>query len=124
MKKFYITICFFFMISSVLFSQEEIINLNNKELGIHKRPIVNFPHALHEKNIKCQRCHHEYDAFGTNIAGEDGRKCSECHKISKSKSNNVPLKRAFHLQCKTCHIKMKKEGKYNPPVSCGQCHVR
>jgi len=113
-------ITLFFLISAPVFSQEDRIQLESYELGEHKRTLVVFPHKNHEDLIDCRRCHHEYDDFKTNIGGE-GRKCSECHSTQNG-SNQIPLMKAFHLQCKGCHKKMNPGRDLKLPVMCGQCH--
>ncbi|MCP4347264.1 MAG: cytochrome c3 family protein [Desulfobacterales bacterium] len=106
-----------------VFSQDDVIVMNNEELGVHQRPLVSFPHEQHTKDIDCSRCHHDYDIFGVNTDAE-GRKCSECHTRESAASNIAPLAKAVHLQCKGCHFKMKKQGKKEVPLMCGQCHIR
>ncbi len=105
------------------FSQDDIIVIHNEEFGTHKRPYVEFPHTDHEDLIECSRCHHDFDKFGTNTGG-DGESCSECHSRTEDE-NPIPLMKAYHRQCKGCHIKISKNfGKENKPQMCGQCHVR
>jgi hypothetical protein len=100
-------------------SQEEIITLNLNESAKSTRPLVLFPHEQHADDIVCTRCHHDFDEFGANIGNEDeGQSCSECH--TNEASNPIPLLKAFHLQCKGCHMRKTNTG----PVMCGQCHIR
>lgn len=105
------------------FPQDEVIEMNNEALGIHQRPLVSFPHARHEENIGCGRCHHDFDDFGVNQNSDEGGKCADCHATGDS-SKLPPLTRAFHVQCKGCHEKLSKTIKPGLPVMCGQCHVR
>jgi hypothetical protein len=58
-------------------SQKDVMELNSSELGEHQRSLVKFTHVKHADDIDCERCHHDYDKYGTNI-GEDGQKCSTC----------------------------------------------
>lgn len=99
------------------------IVLNDAALGAHHRPLVVFPHADHQDIIACTRCHHDFDEYGANQADGDGSKCSDCHTRTPGK-NPIALARAFHLQCKGCHEKMRATGVASPPVMCGQCHRR
>jgi hypothetical protein len=115
-------IALFFLVSAPVFSQEDRILLKSDELGKHKRALVVFPHKNHEDLIDCRRCHHEYDDFQVNTGGEGG-KCSECHS-TKNNSNQIPLMKAFHLQCKGCHKKMNTGQDLKLPVMCGQCHIK
>ena len=114
---------FLFSITMVypVFAQDEIIEINNQELGIHTRPLVQFPHMTHEEIIECSECHHEYDDKGENIGG-DGGSCTECH-TKTAGTNPVPLMEAYHLQCKKCHAKAAADEKKSLPQMCGQCHV-
>ncbi len=112
----------FFIVVLPAFSQDEVIEINNQELGIHTRPLVQFPHMIHEEVIECSECHHEYDDSGANIGG-DGGSCTECH-TKKAGSNPVPLMEAYHLQCKQCHAKTVAKEKKSIPQMCGQCHVK
>lgn len=107
----------------VAFSQNEVIVLTHEELGSHERPPVRFNHERHQEVVtECARCHHNYDEHMNNIGGE-GQTCSECH--SKSKGDNViPLMKAFHLQCKSCHEELLSRGKKSGPIICGQCHQK
>jgi hypothetical protein len=107
--------------ASLGFSQEDIIVLNHQQIGPHQRPLVRFSHAKHLDAIDCSRCHHDYDQFGANIGGE-GRACSECH--GANKANIIPLTRAFHLQCKNCHLDLISKGRTSGPIMCGQCHKK
>lgn len=114
---------FFGIMTCPVYSQEEMIEINSKELGKHTRPVVAFPHVTHEDQIECSECHHEYDESGENIGG-DGGYCSDCH-TKKAESNPVPLTDAFHLQCKRCHAKEIESNKNKSiPQMCGQCHVK
>jgi hypothetical protein len=104
-------------------SQDELMKIESAEIGAHKRPLVIFPHMIHEEAIECMDCHHEYDASGENIGGEGGS-CSDCH-TRNSGTNSIPLIEAFHLQCKRCHAKeISTSENKNIPQMCGQCHAK
>jgi len=107
--------------ASLGFSQEDLMVLNHQQLGFHQRPLVRFSHARHMDAIDCSRCHHDYDQYGANIGGE-GQACSECHGVNKA--NPVPLTRAFHVQCKGCHLELIRKDRTSGPIMCGQCHQR
>ncbi|WP_425430176.1 cytochrome c3 family protein [Desulfacinum hydrothermale] len=53
--------------------------------------------------------------------GGEEQKCSTCH-TAVADGNAVPLKRAFHLQCKSCDERLNSREGMNLPVMCGQCH--
>jgi len=102
-------------------AEEEFMAINSELFGKHSRPIVIFPHILHEDCINCMECHHDFDESGENVGGFGGY-CSDCH-TKKGCGNCLPLMDAFHIQCKQCHAKEKKKG--NPkhlPQMCGDCH--
>ncbi len=105
------------------FAQEKTMVLNDAALGVHRRPLVVFPHAMHRNIIACNRCHHDFDAYGANQGDDEGSKCSDCHTRTPD-GNPIGLERAFHRLCKDCHEKMRATGKDAPPVMCGQCHRR
>ncbi len=104
------------------YAQEEVIQISSSELGEHRRPLVTFPHQRHADEIECSRCHHDFDAFGSNNGG-DGQSCGECHSLTPG-TNPVPLMKAFHLQCKGCHKKAAATCRQNPPRTCGRCHKK
>lgn len=119
----YMAILFLFFIMVLpASSQDEVIEINNQELGEHKRPLVQFPHLIHEEIIECSECHHDYNEAGENVGG-DGGSCTECH-TKTAGENPVPLMEAYHIQCKTCHAKIAAEEKESLPQMCGQCHIR
>lgn len=103
-------------------AQDEIITLGLGEATPHQRPQVVFPHEQHAEAIVCMRCHHDFDEFGTNIGGDE-QACAECHGATAG-DNPIPLTKAFHLQCKSCHEDVARGGGRDLPVMCGQCHIR
>ena len=117
-----LSLAVFIFPATLSFSQEEMINLNSKAFIKHKRPVVVFPHLMHEDKIDCSRCHHDYDKYGVNI-DEDGKSCSECHNVP-AKDNPVSLANAFHRKCKGCHESINAKEKTNLPIMCGQCHKK
>lgn len=122
MRLFAIICCLTFFVVPI-YAQEEVINLNSDELGTHQRPSVSFTHEKHAENIGCNACHHDYDVYGFNTSEDEGQRCAECH-TAAAQTNPVPLMRAFHLQCKSCHQNMAAKGEASGPLLCGQCHDR
>ena len=104
-------------------AEDETMAIDKKSFGSAMRPSVRFTHDKHGELIACSRCHHEYDKYRANKGGEEGRSCSECHTPDGSK-NPIPLKRAFHIQCKSCHEGLNSAHGTSLPVMCGQCHMR
>jgi hypothetical protein len=121
----YMWVVFMILVSFVVtaYSQEDTLEINSEALGRHTRPVVNFPHIMHEEQFECSQCHHDYDDSGDN-AGSDGGYCSDCH-TKEAADNRVSLVNAFHLQCKQCHAREILSGKNNNiPQMCGQCHSK
>jgi len=87
-----------------------------------QRPPAVFPHDEHNENAaieECNECHHIYEN-GAKLEDEssEDQLCSDCH--SEDGSGDRPrLTKAFHLNCKGCHLQNKKG-----PIMCGECHVR
>jgi hypothetical protein len=104
-------------------SQDEVMTLDSKALGPHQRPLVTFQHEKHSQNMECQTCHHDYDKYMNNNF-EDGAPCAKCHQPRATAKNRVPLRLAFHQECKGCHNTLLERGTPAGPVMCGQCHVR
>ncbi|ROR01494.1 cytochrome c3 family protein [Desulfosoma caldarium] len=102
--------------------QDEVMVLKGDDPKGLKRSPVSFPHERHAQLVECTLCHHDYDAYGAN-KGSEGQKCADCHGHS-SVSNPVPLQRAFHEQCMSCHERLHAREGRNLPVMCGQCHKR
>lgn len=99
-------------------AQDEVIHLNHDTLAPHKRPVVAFPHALHEKKIDCIKCHHNFNEYGVNV-GSEGETCGSCH---GSKPGLVGLREAFHGQCIGCHRRLLRKKLTTGPVLCADCH--
>ena len=110
------------------------ITLNYKDkFSKSIKPPVEFTHEKHadEHAIACNECHHVYKD-GKNVwqEGDKVETCITCHpadreeakKLSKEQGVQIlDLKNAFHKNCKTCHVKVKKEGK-EAPTQCKECH--
>lgn len=114
------------LLASFAFSQEAMMLLEHRELGVHERPPVPFSHEKHADILDCLRCHHDFDQYGNNRGGEDkAQSCAACHgQASSLEKKLVPLEKAFHGQCKGCHESMWTAGKKSGPVTCGECHVK
>jgi hypothetical protein len=108
---------------TTVLAQEDVITLRIDDEWPHQRPRVSFPHAQHGAVIDCVRCHHSYDELGNN-QGSIGASCSSCHGPDGPQAAVVPLVRAFHVQCKTCHAEGRTSGRHGGPVICGECHRR
>ena len=130
----------------------EMIELNDPAYKEHKKGIVVFSHAKHQKEYAekypefykngCGECHHdENNKPLTELkVGDDVQRCIECHKIAaeapkgrkakKKLSKKEKIKdyhaEALHENCKACHKKYNK--KYKPkkkaPTTCKTCHPK
>ena len=104
-------------------SQEEMVVINADSFDSPQRPAAVFRHDEHNEAAEleaCNECHHVYDDDGKLVEDEssEDQLCSDCHE-SKASGRQLALMKAFHTNCKGCHLKKK-----NGPVMCGQCHVR
>ncbi len=90
--------------AALAWSQDEVMQLKGGGNRRLERPAVTFPHEKHAELMECSRCHHDYDAYGVN-KGSEGRACIECH--GNGGANPVPLQRAYHEQCLSCHERVK-----------------
>jgi predicted CXXCH cytochrome family protein len=103
-------------------SQEDMTSIDAEGFQKRQRPAAVFKHDEHNATAEieaCNECHHVYEN-GAKLDDEssEDRPCSECHR-EYSATNQPGLKKAFHLNCRGCHLEKKKG-----PVMCGQCHVR
>jgi hypothetical protein len=102
-------------------SQEQIVLGEETGFDRLRRPEVIFNHEDHNEAAlieECNECHHVYED-GVKLADEssEDEKCADCHGLEPS-GDQPGLRRAFHLNCKGCHLQRRKG-----PVMCGQCHA-
>lgn len=102
------------------YSQEDLVVLDNSIFENAQRPPVAFPHEQHNEMAQideCNECHHVYeDGKLLEDESSEDQSCSECHGLEGS-GRQPALMKAYHLNCKGCHMKQKKG-----PVMCGECH--
>ena len=103
------------------YSQEDLVVLDNSIFENPRRPPVAFNHEEHNAMAEideCNKCHHVYDEAGALIEDEssEDQSCSECHDLVDT-GRQPGLMKAFHLNCKGCHVKREKG-----PIMCGECH--
>jgi len=127
----------------------EVIKLEDPAYKEHKKGVVEFTHAKHQKDYAkeypdlykngCGDCHHDKDnkPLANLKEGDEVQKCIECHKIAaeapKGKNAKKKLSKkekikdyhaeALHENCKGCHKAFNK--KYKPkkaPTTCSKCH--
>ncbi len=95
-----------------------------------KKP-VKFPHAMHQKRLKCATCHHSKDKDGKQVPYTEGmkvQKCETCHTGDMLKGKvkgKTAMQRAGHGRCLACHKDMaKKDKKYKKLKKCSTCHIK
>jgi hypothetical protein len=104
------------------FSQEDMEVVDNEGFSKKQRPPAVFRHDEHNEKAEiedCIECHHIYEK-GEKLEDEssEDQSCADCHD-EKSTDQKPGLRKAFHTNCKGCHL-TRKQG----PVMCGKCHVR
>lgn len=103
------------------FSQEDMVEVPTLAFESPERPAVKFEHDKHNELAgleDCVVCHHgktDEGLMDTENSSE-GESCDSCHPV-KPENGEIPLMRAYHLQCTTCHTDELKG-----PVACGECH--
>lgn len=102
------------------FSQEEMQVVDNSVFEKPVRVSAVFEHDLHNETAgleDCSVCHHLYeDGKLVEDDSSEDQACSDCHRIDSS-GDNPSLRRAYHLNCKGCHL-----SKGNGPIMCARCH--
>ncbi len=87
-----------------------------------KKPAL-FPHAEHQKRLKCGDCHHSKGADGKQVPYTEGmkiEKCETCHnKDAGMPKGLASFKDVAHKKCKGCHKKADKK-----LTKCGVCHKK
>ncbi|MBA3019353.1 MAG: cytochrome c family protein [Proteobacteria bacterium] len=109
-----------FILFSAAFAQDDIKQLQHDIFVNRERPAAVFPHTLHSDalGIDCLECHHIYKN-GENVWDESELSdCTGCHSL-KADGKKMSAMRAFHTNCKNCHLKENKG-----PVTCGECHPK
>ncbi|MCP4748920.1 MAG: cytochrome c3 family protein [Desulfobacteraceae bacterium] len=127
MKKSIILIVMLLSVAALLagaaLCQDDLEYLDNEAFEDPRRPAVPFSHDTHNQTAElddCAQCHHVYDEDGQKIEDEssEDQACADCHGLDDDEQK-PGLMKAYHLNCKTCHISSRKG-----PVACGQCHPK
>jgi hypothetical protein len=104
------------------YSQEDMEFVDNGAFPDPQRVPSLFNHDVHNEAAEideCNECHHVYeDGVRLEDESSEGTMCSECHDL-KAAGSAPGLMKAFHLNCKGCHIQRK-----SGPVMCGECHKK
>ena len=127
MKKCAFFICAGLMAVLLIFvsayCQEDMVVVNDDAFDNPQRPPSVFRHEEHNEKAgieECNECHHIYvDGVRSEYESSEDQYCSDCHQVKKSVDGKYHLRKAFHINCKGCHLE-KKAG----PVMCGECHVK
>ncbi len=114
----FVIVSMFILVSAS--SQEDMERVPNSYFENPERISAFFRHDEHNDKASiedCDECHHLYEA-GKKIEDEssEDQYCSDCHEL-KASGRTPALMKAFHMNCKGCHLD-RKEG----PVTCGECH--
>ena len=101
-------------------AQEDMKYVDNKVFDKPTRAPALFEHDAHNEASgveDCSECHHVYeDGKIVEDESSEDMSCADCHQLSSS-TNPVPLRRAFHKNCKGCHRELGAG-----PIMCGECH--
>ncbi len=126
MKKAAVFIFAIVVVSAFLFvsaySQEEMTSVDSSDFKNPQRTPSIFRHDEHNEKAgieECNKCHHVYeDGKLLEDESSEDQRCSDCHEL-KSSDNTPALMKAYHMNCKGCHLKQKKG-----PIMCGECHLK
>jgi hypothetical protein len=94
------------------YSQEDMEVVSNEAFDDPQRPPATFYHDTHNEAAgldDCNECHHIYDEAGVKSEDEssEDQACSECHGDA-DEGSKPGLMKAYHLNCKGCHLSEKK----------------
>lgn len=123
-KIMFMAIVFLMLTAFYGYAMEDITRIDNTAFNHPQRPGAIFDHDDHNEKADleddCSICHHVYEnkKLVPDESSEDSM-CNECHTLKSTSQNSVPLRKAFHNRCKTCHFKSNKG-----PVLCGECHTK
>jgi len=105
------------------FAQEEMQSVDNTAFPRPERSPALFLYDTHNENAgidDCGTCHHVYEnGRQSEVETSEDRACVECHTQAAGAQNLMPLRRAFHLKCKGCHL-----ARNAGPILCAECHPR
>jgi len=127
MKKAAVFIFAIVVVSAFLFvsaySQEEMTSVDSSVFTKPERTPSIFRHDEHNEKAgieECNKCHHVYeDGKLLEDESSEDQRCSDCHELKSSGSSTPALMKAYHTNCKGCHLEQKKG-----PIMCGECHLK
>lgn len=102
---------------------DDIVRMDTSAFDQLRRPAAVFDHDSHNETAEiedCFVCHHVWEN-GQLVPDESSEDtpCSDCHALTAGPDNSISLINAFHIQCRSCHVKRGKG-----PLLCGQCHKK
>nr|WP_320193204.1 cytochrome c3 family protein [uncultured Desulfobacter sp.] len=102
---------------------DDIVRMDTSAFDRLRRPAAVFDHDLHNETAQiddCAVCHHVWEN-GEIVPDESSEDtpCSDCHGLTEGPNNPMPLANAFHVQCRSCHIRTGKG-----PLLCAECHQK
>ena len=104
-------------------SQANMTHVQEEAFPRDQRPPAVFEHDAHNSQAgvyDCSVCHHVYED-GEKVQGamSVNKECSDCHGVESTQDNSMPLMKAYHEQCISCH-----QEEDAGPLACGECHVK
>lgn len=104
-------------------SQDDSVRMDTSAFELPRRSAVVFDHDAHNEAAQiddCAVCHHVWED-GKLVPDESSEDtpCSDCHNLVAGPDNPTPLINAFHVQCRSCHVKKGKG-----PLLCAECHKK
>jgi hypothetical protein len=111
------------LVIGAAYSQEDMTVVSNEVFDNPQRGAAVFVHDEHNEAAgldDCAQCHHLYDDTGNIVEDEssEDQACADCHG-DKDEEGKPNLTKAYHLNCKNCHLQGKKG-----PIVCAQCHIK
>ena len=104
-------------------AKNDTVRMDTSAFERTRRPAAVFDHDAHNEAAQiddCAACHHVYkDGKLVPDESSEDTPCSDCHGLVAGPDNPVPLVNAFHLQCRSCHVKKGKG-----PLLCAECHQK
>jgi hypothetical protein len=106
----------------------DLITIDNGDYKKDRKGPVRLTHRKHALDYKvpCWDCHHDFKEGGAqNIWSPWGeiKMCMDCHDPLKKQGKAVNLQKAYHLNCKGCHLTLEKQDKKaGPSKKCAGCH--
>jgi len=127
MRKTALMILAYFLCLSVMVievkAQEDMMKIDNTVFENPVRRPVKFHHEAHNDSAgiyECNECHHVYkDGIIVEYESSEDKRCSDCHGLKEATDIKLPLMKAFHTNCKGCHLENK-----TGPMMCGECHIK